>query len=256
MEETVQVSTDEPIVPAEPQVTDAPPLPVVEQTGTASQQTESVEAFPDHQTTESLEAIETKEPPEPAQTVLVESQYTASAPVVETPQEDMKSQASVATPDRSAMPEPAQPVAVGNAPQPPLKVRGGDEGGVMLEDNDAEVEPSAQTVEPTGKVKEKIVERVRDLNEAEKEQIFRDKLKTLSPRGVSARRQKKHANLDKILAHLRQHGYITNDEVEELCKVKDNTAYKYLAELEKQGLLMQLGRTGRRVRYRLTSAIP
>ncbi|OGL90415.1 hypothetical protein A3J36_00540 [Candidatus Uhrbacteria bacterium RIFCSPLOWO2_02_FULL_54_37] len=109
--------------------------------------------------------------------------------------------------------------------------------------------------EGLGMTSEKIIERVRELSEQEKEQMFRDKLKSLSPRGVSARRGKRQANLDKIIAHLRKHGYIANNEVEKLCKVSDATAERYLSALEEQGLILKLGRPGRGMRYRLREAI-
>lgn len=98
---------------------------------------------------------------------------------------------------------------------------------------------------------ETIIERVRGLNESEKEELFKARLKSLSPKGVSARRTKRQANYNKIIAHLKVHGYIANDEVEKLCKVKDSTARKYLNDLEQQGVLLQIGSRGRSVRYRL-----
>ncbi len=102
---------------------------------------------------------------------------------------------------------------------------------------------------------ERIIERVREPNEAEQDLLFTSRLKSLSPKGVAARRNKRQAKYDKIIAHLKTSGFIANNEAEKLCNVKDSTATAYLRDLVKQGLIMKIGR-GKASRYRLIQAIP
>jgi predicted HTH transcriptional regulator len=58
-------------------------------------------------------------------------------------------------------------------------------------------------------------------------------------------------HLDRIMTLAREHETITNDQIEVDLGVSDATAERYLNELEHQGKLVQEGRTGRSVRYRL-----
>lgn len=44
-------------------------------------------------------------------------------------------------------------------------------------------------------------------------------------------------------------GTISNDDVEKLLHVSHATATRYLAALEKEGRIMQAGKSGRAVRY-------
>lgn len=113
-----------------------------------------------------------------------------------------------------------------------------------------QIPDSVPQPEQKSEIQERIIERIRKPDEAEKEQMFKTRLKTLSPKGVSARRGKRQANFDKIIAYLREHGYIANDEVEKLCRVKDATATLYLRDLVRQGTIIKLG-SGRGSRYRL-----
>ena len=53
--------------------------------------------------------------------------------------------------------------------------------------------------------------------------------------------------------YLKQNGEITNDEYQELTGVSDAQATRDLDELEKQGIVEQIGDTGRYVKYRLKS---
>lgn len=62
--------------------------------------------------------------------------------------------------------------------------------------------------------------------------------------------RQKEANLLKIMEFLETHDQVTNDEVEQMLEVSNNTAERYLDELEKQGKLTQVGRTGRSVVYK------
>jgi len=70
---------------------------------------------------------------------------------------------------------------------------------------------------------------------------------------------RKHKKLEKILEaldgkgpttlKLRRAGKITNDEVEKLLHVSDATATRYLSQLEKEGKIKQIGKTGKAVTY-------
>jgi len=71
--------------------------------------------------------------------------------------------------------------------------------------------------------------------------------KYLNPEQMRERQE----NLDKILHHLSYHDDITNDEAADLLGVSHATAERYLDDLEHQGRLVQIGRTGRSVKYTL-----
>ena len=60
---------------------------------------------------------------------------------------------------------------------------------------------------------------------------------------------RKRKKLEKILELLDAKKKITNDEVEKLLHVSDATATRYLSELEKQGKVKQVGKTGKAVVY-------
>ena len=55
----------------------------------------------------------------------------------------------------------------------------------------------------------------------------------------------------KVLNFLKEKGEITNDDVEKALGVSDATATRYLDYLQKQGLIVQIGKEGRFVKYRL-----
>lgn len=63
---------------------------------------------------------------------------------------------------------------------------------------------------------------------------------------IQLRKQKK---LLKIMGLFTKKKSITNDDVEKLLHVSDATATRYLSALEKQGKIMQLGKTGHSVTY-------
>lgn len=62
--------------------------------------------------------------------------------------------------------------------------------------------------------------------------------------------REKQDNLEKVLAMAREKGEIRNDDVEHGLGVSNATAERYLQELESQGQLTQIGRTGQSVLYR------
>jgi uncharacterized membrane protein len=68
---------------------------------------------------------------------------------------------------------------------------------------------------------------------------------------VQGRTDWKQKALENILDVVKERGVITNNDVEKLLVVSDATAERYLDELEREGKLVQEGKTGRSVSYRL-----
>ena len=66
---------------------------------------------------------------------------------------------------------------------------------------------------------------------------------------VRASSMKKEDNKKRVLEFLVSSGRITNDDVENMLKVSDATATRYLDELEKEGKITQQGQTGQGVFY-------
>ena len=64
-------------------------------------------------------------------------------------------------------------------------------------------------------------------------------------------KKKKEEGKEKILEILKEKEKITNNDVEKLLGVSDATATNYLQELENEGKVEQVGKTGRSVFYRL-----
>ena len=67
--------------------------------------------------------------------------------------------------------------------------------------------------------------------------------------GNAAKKNRKRKRLDKIMEALALKDTITNDEVEKLLHVSDATATRHLSELEREGKIRQVGKTGRGVVY-------
>lgn len=63
--------------------------------------------------------------------------------------------------------------------------------------------------------------------------------------------QNKEEAKTKILSILSEQGEISNDMVEKIINVSDSTATRYLEELEQADKIVQIGREGQSVRYRL-----
>lgn len=60
---------------------------------------------------------------------------------------------------------------------------------------------------------------------------------------------RKRRHLAEIVTEVNARGEITNDEIEKKLGVSDATAERYLEELEQQGKIVQIGRTGKTVKY-------
>lgn len=61
--------------------------------------------------------------------------------------------------------------------------------------------------------------------------------------------REKKENKRKILEFFESREKVTNDEIENLLEISDATATRYFDELEKEGRIRQVGRTGRHVYY-------
>lgn len=61
--------------------------------------------------------------------------------------------------------------------------------------------------------------------------------------------ENKLKNIGKLKEQLKSAQKISNSEVQSLLKVSDATATRYLDELEKEGLIKQVGKTGQDVYY-------
>jgi Fic family protein len=64
------------------------------------------------------------------------------------------------------------------------------------------------------------------------------------------RAEERQKHLDQIMAIFNPGDEITNDKVEHLLHISDTSAERYLDELEKQGKLTQVGKTGKYVIYK------
>ncbi|MEX0877807.1 MAG: DeoR family transcriptional regulator [Candidatus Spechtbacterales bacterium] len=70
-------------------------------------------------------------------------------------------------------------------------------------------------------------------------------------RGIVGRRQeKKKHNVQKLKEYINDKKEVTNNEVEKLLNVSDSTATRYLNELKDEGVIEQVGDTGRGTYYR------
>jgi len=66
---------------------------------------------------------------------------------------------------------------------------------------------------------------------------------------IAKQATEKEANKQKLLAEFETRESLTNDQVERLLGVSDATATRYLEELEREGVVRQVGSTGRGVFY-------
>ncbi len=64
--------------------------------------------------------------------------------------------------------------------------------------------------------------------------------------------KKRRENLEKMRSLIAERPALANDDIEKLLGVSDATATRYLDELEKEGLIRQVGRIGKYVYYEKT----
>lgn len=80
--------------------------------------------------------------------------------------------------------------------------------------------------------------------------VREDSRGTEAPLDYSQKQVKeKTENLQKILDFMVEKGKVTNNDVEKLLGVSNATVERYLDELEKDGKLKQIGKTGQSVYY-------
>ncbi len=65
------------------------------------------------------------------------------------------------------------------------------------------------------------------------------------------REEGKEEDKKKILEFLREKGRVSNNDIEKLVSVSDATVTRYMEELEKEGLVLQVGKMGVSVYYEL-----
>lgn len=66
---------------------------------------------------------------------------------------------------------------------------------------------------------------------------------------IQRQAKEKQANKKKILGLLETQAPLTNSRIEQVLGISDATATRYLDELEKEGRIRQVGKTGRNVYY-------
>jgi len=66
---------------------------------------------------------------------------------------------------------------------------------------------------------------------------------------IAEQGERKAENKGKILEFLRENGKVVNNDIEKLLGVSDATVTRYMSELEKEGKVRQIGKTGVAVYY-------
>jgi len=66
---------------------------------------------------------------------------------------------------------------------------------------------------------------------------------------IEKQEEKQQENIKKIIEFLETRDKIANNDIENLLSVSNATAERYLAELEKEGILKQIGKIGKNVYY-------
>jgi len=66
---------------------------------------------------------------------------------------------------------------------------------------------------------------------------------------IDTQAKEKEENKRTILAFFKSHLQVVNNDIEALLKISDATATRYLEELEKEGQIRQVGKTGKYVYY-------
>jgi len=66
---------------------------------------------------------------------------------------------------------------------------------------------------------------------------------------IEQQAKEKEDNKKKILGLLETQNKLTNNQVEQMLDISDSTATRYLDDLEKEGKIRQIGKTGRDVYY-------
>lgn len=171
-------------------------------------------------------------PPEETATAEVAQPVAESpSPVVEAPTETPPAEPMQAAPEPAPAPVEAAPVSeTAQSPSPTAQMAGNEPIAPKPDPipPPSTAAPQAQPiiVPPTGNF-----------------------IRNLLAKASAKIQSKKNAKLEKILQALSTKNKITNDKVEKLLHVSDATATRYLAQLEREGKIMQVGKQGKGVLY-------
>jgi len=75
--------------------------------------------------------------------------------------------------------------------------------------------------------------------------------KQSKPEELQSKELKLNTREEKIINLIKEKGEVANNDVEQLLGVSDASATNYMQKLEDKGLVEQVGKTGRHVKYRL-----
>jgi len=95
------------------------------------------------------------------------------------------------------------------------------------------------------------ISKLKKENVALKKQVEQKKCETFNTNvtELSLKQQEIDSKKNKIIEFLSNHETITNNQVENLLKVSNSTAYRLLESLEQEKSILQIGNTGRDVYY-------
>jgi predicted HTH transcriptional regulator len=184
------------------------------------------------------EPIETTIPSEPEVTV-IEPESTAQIPVIEPLTESTNSEPEIeqTTPEEllsfALLPE-KKPLA--SSELEPIKTETEQEKEIPETKSKSKPETKSKPEPEKPKVIPVIIP---------KKNLARELL-IKARNAIQSRKRKK---LDKVMSLFLKHSKITNDEIEKLLHVSDATATRYLSQLEKEGKIKQMGKTGKSVFY-------
>jgi hypothetical protein len=200
-----------------------------------------------------------------AKEATAESSAESVAEIVSTENETQPEETeSVGEPELETQAEPASETEVKSEPVLPAPVEEASPAPVETAEETVPVPDQNKTVEdesavnaPTVReaVVEKVMEKEKVLDEAGKDNIFREKLRanlTVANDGKQARYEER---LQAVIEFIKSKAtFVTNQDIEEALEISDATATKYLNELIKRKLVIRVG-SRYRAQYRLTAAI-
>ncbi len=150
------------------------------------------------------------------------------------------------TPENTAHSEPS------TMPSEALEASQNSDGAIPLNnDNSTKNEPGA-TMPESSQVHETSENQGSPLPQTAQIPVnepLRSKARELLIQARNAIQFRKRKKLDRVMSMFLKQSKITNDEVEKLLHVSDATATRYLSILEKEGKIVQSGKTGKGVSY-------
>lgn len=227
------ISESAPQTPTEPQPTPQPepapiptenPIPEPEQAPVSPQEPmEQAPIPPTESAPAPVPSGPAEAPPNPEEATPVKDDISANEPLNQssaTAQNPTEPQKTETNPEQNPVPETPE-----NSPKPESKTETAQMAGN----------------EPFDKTQDKPI----DLAEEIKIKQRQENLKLAN----ETRLEKKWKKIDAILNLFAERQTVTNDEVEKLLHVSDATATRYLEQLEKEGKIKQVGKTGKGVVY-------